>query len=161
MPQGILPSPGSTAAELQPDLDAFRDAMNRLRTYMGEDVTFHIPEAPQWPPGTPIDPETGEPYDPAVDPVVGGGFQDVVKHVGVVVKPISPAREGGDTRFAPGGEFSGMDAVLDMAAADQPDVTDATEVTVYNARFKIIEMKPSGLGGTDQIDRFVVYLEAK
>jgi hypothetical protein len=145
-----------------PDLAGFRDAMNRLRQNFGQDVRFRIPAPKVWPAGTQLDPESGEPFDPAIDPLSGGGFTDVVKHVGVVTKPIVPGREGGDTRFEAGGAFSGMDAILDMAAADKADVEDATEVILYGERFDIIEMKPGGLGGgADVIDRYVVYLEAK
>lgn len=135
--------------------------MNRLRTAFGVPVTFRIPEAKTYAPGVQLDPETGEPFDPAIDPLTGGGFTDVVKVVGVVTKPISPQRQGGDTRFEAGGAFSGMDAVLDMAAADKPDVETATEVTLYGEHFDIIEMKPTGLGGQVAPVRFVVYLEAK
>lgn len=143
---------------LLPETQGFRDAMDRLRDVMGGDVTFRIPQPKTWPPGTPLDPETGEPYDPAIQPT-SSGFDDVVKHVGIVTKPISPAREGGDVRFEAGGEFSGMDAVLDVAAADYPDVQDATEVTVLGRHFKIIEGNPGDIAGV--VDRYVVYLEAK
>lgn len=143
-----------------PDLAGFRAAMDRLRDNFGQDVTFHAPVAKTWPAGTQLDPETGEPYDPAIDPI-SAGWTDIVKHVGVVTKPISTAREGGDTRFEAGGEFSGMDAVLDMVDTDHVDVLDATEVTLYGLRFKIVEMKPSGLGGDPDADRYIVYLEAK
>lgn len=136
--------------------------MGRLRTNFGQEVAFRIPLAKVWPAGTQLDPETGEPFDPAIDPLSGGGFTSVVKRVGVVTKPITPGREGGDTRFAAGGAFSGMDAILDMAATDKADVDDATEVILYGDRFDIVEMKPGGLGGgADVIDRYIVYLEAK
>jgi hypothetical protein len=136
--------------------------MDRLRTNFGQDVAFKVPVAKVWPAGTQLDPETSEPFDPAVEPLSGGGFTDVVKHVGVITKPISPAHEGSDTRFASGGAFSDMDAVLDMAAADKVDVENATEVVLYGDRFDIVEIKPGSLGGgTGPVDRYVVYLEAK
>lgn len=143
---------------LLPDIAGFRDAMDRLRGAMGGDVTFHIPQPKTWPVGTPLDPETGEPYDPAIQPT-SSGFDDVVKHVGIVTKPISTSREGADVRFEAGGEFSGMDAILDLAAADYPDVQDATEVTMLGRRFRIMEANPGAIAGTT--DRYVVYLEAK
>jgi len=52
-----------------PDLAGFAEAQSRLRTHFGEPVLFIWPAEKTWPPGTKLDDETGEPYDPMIEPV--------------------------------------------------------------------------------------------
>lgn len=141
---------------MTPDIAGFQDAMRRLRTATGRDVTFHIPVAPQWPAGTQLDPETGEPYDPTVKPTTGGGFTDVVKHVGVVYKDESRLRPGADTQETAIGPRSGMDEILDLDILDYLDVQDATEVSDLDARYRIVERKQTGM---TEAERVLVYME--
>lgn len=54
---------------MDPDLAGFADAQGRLREAFAEPVVFIRPPELVWPSGTPIDPETGAPYDPTIDPV--------------------------------------------------------------------------------------------
>lgn len=51
------------------DLEAFADAQRRLRATMGEPVTFFGEAQVTFAPGVALDPETGEPYDPRIQPV--------------------------------------------------------------------------------------------
>ena len=57
------------ADAITPDLQGFRDAQSELRQLFGQDITFQAKAAATWPLGTPIDPETNEPYDPTIEPV--------------------------------------------------------------------------------------------
>lgn len=141
---------------LAPNIDGFKDAMQRLRTVTGSVVTFLVKQTPTWPPGTEIDPMTNRPYDPSVQPLSGGGYDEVQKTCGVIFKDASRLRPGADTRFEPAGEFSGMDAILDLDSADYADVQDASRVRVFDLTFKIEEWKP---GGLTSLDRYLVYLQ--
>jgi hypothetical protein len=62
----------------QADLAGFADAQSRLRNQFAEEVTFMYPEQFAWPAGTPIDPETDEPYDPTVEPITASAASAVV-----------------------------------------------------------------------------------
>lgn len=139
------------------DNSAFIQAMKDLRADLGGQVTFHIPQTPTYAAGVAINPATGRPVDPGAQPTSGGGFDDVVKTVGVITKDASKLRPGADTRFEAGGEFSGMDAILDLDSADHPDVENATRVTVATIEYKIVEWKPGTIGNT--IDRYLIYCE--
>jgi hypothetical protein len=63
----------------QADLAGFADAQSRLRNQFAEEVTFMYPEQFAWPAGTPIDPETDEPYDPTVEPITASAASAVVR----------------------------------------------------------------------------------
>jgi hypothetical protein len=80
----------------QADLAGFADAQSRLRNQFAEEVTFMYPEQFAWPAGTPIDPETDEPYDPTVEPITASAASAVVGGGGAGEKgpppPPRPAR---------------------------------------------------------------------
>ena len=52
-----------------PDHAGFRDAQRRLRAAFGEPVRFLAPAVDEYPPGTRLDPDTGTPYDPTIEPI--------------------------------------------------------------------------------------------
>lgn len=139
-----------------PNIAGFKDAMGRLRQQSGGPVTFRVPQTPVWPLGTQINPLTQRPYDPGIQPTSGGGYDEVTKTCGVIFKDASKLRPGSDARFEPGGEFSGMDCIVDLDFADYPAVENATHARIFRDEFKIVEWKPGGL--TSQ-DRYLVYME--
>lgn len=139
-----------------PNIAGFKDAMSRLRQATGSPCTFHVPQTPVWPTGTKVDPHTGRPYDPTIKADSGSGYDDVVKTCGVIFKDASRLRPGADTRFEAGGEFSGMDAILDLDVSDYPDVEGAVRVSVFGMELKIEEWKPGGLVTQD---RWLVYCQ--
>lgn len=53
-------------AQQTADLAGFAAAQQRLRSQFGETVWFIQAESVTFPPGTPIDPVTNKPYDPAI-----------------------------------------------------------------------------------------------
>jgi hypothetical protein len=73
---------------IQPDIQGFITAQDRLRVVLGKDVTFFIRGTPVWPVGTQLNPETGRPFDPVIDPVSGAEETSVVKRAGVTFRPI-------------------------------------------------------------------------
>ena len=72
MPRVIFPdnalAPPASSTGPRPDLDGFAEAQGRLRQMIGVDAVFLVDGEPIWPAGTPIDPETGKPYDPFLEP---------------------------------------------------------------------------------------------
>ena len=139
------------------DLTGFRDAQNRLRAGMGQDVDFKVPVTKTYASGVQLDPESGEPYDPTVVPTSGGGFTTVTVRALIVFRPIrgaldEPAEEG------PRGISRGESMALDIAAADNAEVEDATEAEVNGVNYRITDWVPEGIQGTD---RWIVFLEAR
>lgn len=132
--------------------DGFQDAQRRLRAETGIDATFHIPVAPTWPGGTKLDPETGRPYDPVVQPTTGGGFSDVTKKVG---KAVGTLNDDNDT---PIGIMADAEGVLMVDVDDVASVGTATEVTVSNVRYKITQKRPRGL---TRVMEWLFFVEAK
>lgn len=134
---------------VQPDIQGFRDAMNSMRALTGQDVTFHVPIAPVWPPGTALD-ENGQPYDATVVPSSGGGTTDIVKRVGVV-SPIVTRRAIDDVRASEQGVVRTNHVVLDVAVADIPDIANATTFTMHGVLFQITDTITDGLIGDDRL----------
>lgn len=155
MPRAVLPevvTPG-----VGPDLDGFIAAQQRLRTTMGRDAIFRIPVTPSWPAGTPLDPQTGRPYDPTVEPESGGGFTTIVKRVALVFRPIRVNVEdplGDDER---GGMRSAESMAMGIAEEDFIDVQGATQVTIQGRDFKITSMERDP--GPDA--RYIAFAEAR
>lgn len=63
---------------MEPDLAGFRDAMERKRQAFAEPIVLIGPVEGTWPDGTPLDPETGQPYDPTIEPVASGQASAVI-----------------------------------------------------------------------------------
>jgi hypothetical protein len=129
-----------------PNIDGFIEATRRLRGAMGNQVTFHVPQQPQWPAGTRINPDTGVPYD-AMLVRENAEFSDIVVTVGVVLKEASPLRPQSDVRFEPAGLLENMDVILDVDADDYAAVKDATEFTYADHRYRLVEWKPFEVAG--------------
>lgn len=139
-----------------PDLAGFRAAQDRLRSQMGADVVFHIPEEAEWAPDVPIDPETHQPYDPFASPTAGtGGSRDVTLRV-IVVTALAATRAMDDRDMSPIGGLSSENIVLDIAATDGPKIAGATTVTVFGDLFKLEELRPDGLDVTNRLIAYCV-----
>lgn len=59
-------SPGPLPGHQQPSLAAFAEAQDRKRTLLGSDITFLWPKHVTFPPGTPTNPDSGQPFDPTI-----------------------------------------------------------------------------------------------
>lgn len=147
MPSGIIPNYTGTGDA--PDADGFRDAQEKLTLVLGEDVTFIAVEPKVWPPGTPLDKETGEPYDPTIQPVSGGGEIATV----VRVTPIEGAIRAQDpTRISPSGVRDTEEMVFSVNSGDYPLVEDAVYVDHNGERFHVTDIK-------NDDDRYLVFTE--
>jgi hypothetical protein len=134
------------------DLAGFRDAQRRLRNEFAEEVTFLLPEQFEYPAGTPIDPETGEPYDPTVVPTVASAASAVVR-----CNVAFNTRNRSDEQQIQSGalgvfEQTHVMLIADIAAASA--IAPAVEFDVRDARYKIEAQKPDGIG---ELQRYLVW----
>lgn len=157
MPRGVIPDP--TLLTNGPDLDGWRDAMNRLRVALGQDIAFQVPVTPVWPAGVQLDPENGRPYDPTIQPESGGDTTDVIVRVGVVQPPIrtGSARDDVDMGSAAGPMLT-TNVALIVGEADYPAIQDATTFVLNGRDYRITDILPDGL---TRVDRYIAYGEAQ
>jgi hypothetical protein len=125
-----------------PDLAGFTEAQRRLRGGFGETVTFYKAEVSSYPPGTPIDPETGEPYDPTVEPDSTTQDNAAVKAT-VAFRSLSDDQE--DTSALGQVERTHVLVIADIA--DRPQIDGAIEFVWHADRYKVQAQKPDGIGG--------------
>lgn len=138
-----------------PDIAGFKAAQDRLREVLGRAVLFHLPVPPQYAPDVQLDPETGEPYDPTVVPISGGGTTDVAITAGVVTTVIEASDEA-DIKLGPAGVRSGESVALIIAPADKASVEDATAFSLDGIRYAITDLRFDGSS-----DRWVCFGEAR
>ncbi len=140
-----------------PNIAGFKDAQQRLRDHMGVEVTFRLPTAPVWPVNAALDPQTGRPYDPTVEPESGGGFTDIVKTVALVFRPIKVNVEDPIGDEVQGGIRHGESIALSMSVDDHADVGEAVQVSLEGTEYRIMSMIVDP--GLD--DRYIAFGEAK
>lgn len=146
-----MPSP-------QPDLAGFADAMGRKRTALGNEITFYWEPTSVWPDGTPLSPETLEPYDPTIEPTSSAQASAVVNGEVVYRLQLSPTRATDAATDALGrGEKTRVAALLDIA--DEATIAGATEFEFHDDRFKIHSVKRDNTVGV--FDRLIVYAAGK
>lgn len=131
MPRATIPVELLRQVGLGPTIDGFYDAQMRLRDKLGVDVVFIIVSPPTWPFGTPLDPESGRPYDPFVEPEEGGEDLEVALRCSFVHRPLVPGAMGGLTSpSTPIGNVDRGFAALLVDVEDYPQVKDARRVRV-------------------------------
>lgn len=130
-----------------PDVAGFVAADKRLRQFFGDTITFRVPQEPQWPVGTKINPDTGEPYN-AMAVRANVEFADVQVVVLVILKEASPLRPQADVQWTEVGLMSGMDIILDVDADDYDTVKDATEFSYVSKNYRAEEWKPFEVANT-------------
>jgi len=126
-----------------PDLAGMKDAQVRLRRYTGEDVIFYTPTGEEWPPDTELDPQSGKPYDPLIDPIASGWASAAV-NANLAFRPVSGLND--QVAELPIGnlELGQIVAILDIDEAQ--GVTDATEFDAKGDHYKITQRKDDGIG---------------
>src|SRR4051812_43827116 len=98
--------------------------MARLRGTLGTDATFLIPPEATWPTGTPLDPETGRPYDPFLEPENPEEPTEVTVRVSFVHRPIDQTDPAG----SPIGAIDRGNAAVILTPAEHELVAHATRV---------------------------------
>lgn len=133
-----------------PNFDGFKDAQRRLRQEFGQDLTWITPIDPVWPEGTQINPETGEPYDPTVEPTSSGETRTIVR-TSVVTRPIHGRGAIKDEVSKKAiGWMKDEGIVLIVDTEDYHLVRDATEVEYAGDTYTIREDHHDYLGPADR-----------
>lgn len=130
---------------VDPDLPGFREAQVLLRQKFGEDVPFFTPTETKYPSGTPLDPESGLPYDPTVLPEASG-FASASVRASVVFRPIQGL--GDSAKTTPIGDIEEGRVVVMVSPEDfeEEDLEDATELEVHGERYRIKQTEYDQLG---------------
>lgn len=149
---------------LAADIAGFKDAQVRLREQFGHDVPFYFASASTWPPGTPMDPETGLPYDPTILPVASGRASAVVSDVSVVHRPLGLSRRGvaGEDQQTAVGVFEDTESALIIGADSfvSNGLADAEWCRVHEEEWEITSFDADSLGETTP-QRYVLYIRKR
>lgn len=136
---------------LEPNLAGFREAQARLIDKLGADVEFTLPATDvEYPPDTPLDPESGEPYDPTIEPISGGPTTVTVKAT-VIERRGSAADE---VELAPVGWIEGADVAVKVKSADRATIDGTTHFLAFGEQYAVRDIRPSGL---NVVDSYFVY----
>lgn len=149
MPTGVIPNYTPATDVPGPDADGFRDAQELLNDTLGEDVTFIVLEPKVWPAGTPLDPETGVPFDPTIKPESGGG------EIATVIRctPIEGRTRSLDrTEVGPSGVRDTEEIVFSVKDGDYPAIQDAVFVDHNGERYHVTDIR-------NDDDRYLVLTE--
>lgn len=144
----------------EPDLAGFREASVTLREKFGQDVPFFSPTTTSYPPGTSLDPESGQPFDPTIQPTASG-FASAVVRVGVVFRPMGLSRRGveDDIKETAIGNLEEGTVVLISDPADyEAHLTDATECIVQDERYTLTQVEHDRMGN-GPYHRVLLYAE--
>lgn len=148
-PDNLLTQPTAVRG---PDFAGFKEAQERLRELAGVDATFLIAAAPTWPDGTPLDPETGRPYDPFLEPVDPQADAEIVVRASFVSKPLLSE----DPAASPIGAQDRGGATLIVTPEDYAAVKGAYRVRVGSETWELQEWRNDIVGG---MERWLAYLE--
>jgi hypothetical protein len=130
------------------DVAGFADAQQRLRSQFGETAVFLKPPTFTYPGGTPIDPDTGRPYDPVIVPTASAQASAAVQ-VSVVFAGQGDAEEAVAVGFA---ERTRVMLIADIA--DRPRCEGAASVLLRESTYHITSMRADGIGA---LQRWLTY----
>lgn len=141
---------------MEPDLDGFREASVRLRGLMGKPLWYLTPTPTEWPPGTVLDPQSGQPYDPTIVPLASG-FSSASAQT-LVVLPGATDRVAKEVESAIGSIEKG-DAALVIRKLDWQNLSlkDATGVVIYDDLWDLADARFDSVGGDGDADRVIVH----
>jgi hypothetical protein len=126
-----------------PDTVGFAAAQDRLRQQLGVDAVFIVPTASVWPAGTELDPETGKPYDPFLEPESGGEPVEETVRCSYVHKPLALL----DPAQAPIGDVDRGVAALIVPVADYSRVRTAVRVRVGDEVYDVQQFRQDIFAG--------------
>lgn len=136
---------------IERDLDGFRDAMARMRGFMGRDVTFLKQIEGTYPVGTQVDPETGLPFDPTIEPV--GATEQELAVPANVYTAVAGNRGAfkDDQQMSAIGWLEAGNVIFDVSVSDFDSLglDDATAVEDLGSRYKISDTDPWFVGGVE------------
>lgn len=134
------------------DLAGFAAAQQRLRGQFGEAAVFLQAPVFTYPGGTPIDPDTGAPYDPVITPTSSAQASATV-NVNVAFEAYRAGRDRDDQP----GAIGFVDRAHIMLIADLQDRSQcegAISVLVREQLYKVTAMKVDGIG---QLQRWLTF----
>lgn len=130
-----------------PNLTGFWAALKQKRAAFAEPVTFTRPAAHVWPPDTPIDPETGLPYDPVL-----AAQATETEEIEVPANVAIRGQEDADVNAA--GWFDNTHALAIVDLDRRGDVENATHFVARDVRYQIVVSRADGVAGDD---RYLTY----
>lgn len=131
----------------EPNLAGFADAQSRLRSAFGEQVTFLGEVTASFPDGTALDEESGQPYDPTVEPLSSGRASAVVRCT-VVSQPV---RGQDEPDASPFGWLERGHIALLAGIEHRAAIAGKTHAVVREREYLIISAKPDGIGGVQRL----------
>jgi hypothetical protein len=152
MPRIVFPPSALPQRPVGSDTAGLEDAQARLREALGVDAVFVIPGTPSWPPGTPMDPETGKPFDPFLEPTVPVVDERVTVRCSFVHHPFA----GIDPAASPAGGGDMGDAALIVPLARYPEIRTATRVVIGEDTWDIQRFR---YDVSLTVPRWIAYLE--
>ncbi len=135
-----------------PNLAGFREAQERKRALLGEDITFFGEPVYTWP-DVPIDPDNGRPYDPVIVPLSSAVASAVVR-CGVFFRAVNRAGIGGEVEVAAPGVVDKTKIMLIANVAASGIVEPMRRFQARGEPFLIDAVKFDGVAG---IDRVLIY----
>lgn len=135
---------------LSPDLAGFTDAQRRHRENFGEAVTFFGEATETYPAGTPLDPETGRPYDPTIDPDSSTAPQAVV-NCNVVYKAVNRAGISGEAQATALGWMETGDVMLIADITDKPQIDGKVRFQLRDETWDIHSTIEDGIAGVQRL----------
>lgn len=138
---------------MRPDLEGFRAAQERLIDEMGQVVTWNIEGAETYPPGTVLDPETGKPMDPRIEPETSDDSTETFK-ARIVSRPLTSDKV---TETAMGLLRAGQIGAI-IKVADRPKIENASSAVIMERTYVVKDIIEDGI---EQTNRYVVILEPR
>lgn len=141
------------------DFAGFEAAQIKLRANFGRDVAFFTPTPTAWPPGVPLDPESGRPYDVTIAPLASG-YASAVVSCNIVDRPMGLSQGGVEDsrRDVAVGGMSLTSKVFIVASGDAALASGATRATYLGQSFKVTDFRRDALG---PVERYLAYAEVE
>lgn len=150
-----FPNRGLAQGRAEPDLEGFAEAMDRKRILLGEDVIFLSDAVVSFPPGTPLDPESGVPLDPLVEATASAQASAGVR-ASVYFRAVTRGGGGGsDSADTPAGRGEHTHVMLILPPAGASAASGCGEFVLRGERYLIDSQKlDAPVRGAD---RWLVY----
>lgn len=140
--------------DVTPDLAGYREAQERLRSVLGEPIVLLQAATRSYDPGVALDPETGEPYDPLIEPQesaqASAQVQGRIAFRGV---PGSPDAASMDSAL---GWMEDTDVAVITGSAAASAASGAVSMVIRDERYEIRTARFDGIVGTD---RYLIFGE--
>jgi hypothetical protein len=126
----------------EPDLQGLQSALAELREKTGEEVLFFFAGEAEWPEGTELDPETGRPYDPLIEPTTNKAPQPLFITCSVAFRP-SYREDTDESRL---GNLKVNQVLLSMSITEWDLVASAVSFNIKEDNYLIVKSTADGIG---------------